>query len=141
MKTVPKAMKSAVAPGAVTETKGFTHPAELFEPKGQTHTEKVNSEAIAPDEIKQAVTEPAHVTIKLQPVDEATAESNVREAAKSTGGNVEESDIPSTSRIIRIKLPANKAGAFLDKLERAGKIEQRPAIPESTESVELEVAW
>jgi len=141
MNNAPKTLKSTVAPGSVTETKGCTHSADVFKPAGQTHTEKVTSESTAPDGNKQSVVEPARLTIRLQPVDDATAESNVREAAKSTGGNVEETDIPSTSRRIRVKLPANNAGAFLEKLERAGKIEQRPAIPASPESVELEVAW
>lgn len=108
-------------------------------------SQEPRSESPAPAAADRAAGAPAGLAaappmIRLIMGDPSTAATVIREATLRSGGTVsDERDLP--SRRLRIRIPADRIPELLERLERSGRIAERPAPPSGTQQMEITIQW
>lgn len=80
------------------------------------------------------------VRFRLSPHNPAMADDLVRQAINRSGGTLVEGVRPS-ERHLKTRIPSTRLPELLDRLERLGRITERPALPGPGVMVEVEIFW
>lgn len=81
------------------------------------------------------------VMVRLRVADASSAPALMREAVLRSGGTVMEESV-SQKQSLRIRLPAGRQNELLERLERLGRITERPAaLSGGTTEVEMIILW
>ncbi|NVN91049.1 MAG: DUF2275 domain-containing protein [Desulfuromonadales bacterium] len=101
--------------------------------KTAKHMEKEKSES------SSAVRLP-HVRLRLSVAAPDLAHETIRQAVNRSGGTPVEEGPPSV-RHLKARIPALRLTELVERLERLGKITERPALSESGGMLEVEIVW
>jgi hypothetical protein len=135
MKAAPAAESFDRARDAVSEKKSETATGAL-----RNQAESLSPAAVGRTAGKQVQQSLPQMSIRLSMADPAVAPDAIREALVRCGGYIiDESDVQRNR--IRGRIPAARIDELLQRLERLGRLAERPSPPPGAQLLEVTIQW